>query len=110
MRLIRHLNEKLDVPKNLPIEGFYTKVMGMFKNTKRINTLTWEIKAGLEEVAAAFMSMKPKKHRHETATKVSNPTYMFEFPGNHIVTIYAKTPGVIHVQILDYNKFKEFLK
>ena len=85
-------------------EDFYDSLMRMFKNWKRKDIFIWEVKDDLKKVVAALEIMKPTNIRHEP------PAYLFEFPGNNIVTAYQKTPRIVHIQRLSYKDFRKFFK
>jgi hypothetical protein len=82
----------------------------MFKNWKRKDIFTWEVKSDLKSVVAALEIMKPSNVVHTPATDVSNDTYLFEFPRNNIVTAFAKTSNTVHVQRLSYKDFRKYFK
>ena len=104
MRLDKYINE------SNAHEDFYDSLMRMFKSWKRKDIFVWEVKDNLKKVVAALEIMKPINVVHTPATKVSNDTYLFEFPGNNIVTAFAKTPNTVHVQRLSYKDFRKFFK
>jgi len=105
MRLTRHLNEA-----DMHHEDFFGSLMRMFKSWKRKDIFTWEVKDDLKKVVAALEIMKPTNVKHHPATKVSGDTYLFEFPGNNIVTAFTKTSNTVHIQRLSYKDFRKFFK
>ena len=85
-------------------EDFFDSLMRMFKSWKRKDIFVWEVKDDLKKVVAALEIMKPINVRHDP------PAYLFEFPGNNIVTAYQKTPNIVHIQRLSYKDFRKFFK
>jgi hypothetical protein len=79
------------------------------KTTKETSPLVWQVKEGLEVALLKLRDMGPKRVKYFPGTGQTKPVYMFEFPGNVLVSIYASLGGAI-IQQLDYNKFKHHMR